>query len=54
MVPRKVGTAWEVVAPAKLNLYLEVLGKRTDGFHELETLLVPVRIYDQLTWSPSN
>jgi 4-diphosphocytidyl-2-C-methyl-D-erythritol kinase len=52
MVPRKVGTAWEVAAPAKLNLYLEVLGKRTDGFHELETLLVPVRIYDQLTWSP--
>ncbi|MDZ4659910.1 MAG: 4-(cytidine 5'-diphospho)-2-C-methyl-D-erythritol kinase [Bythopirellula sp.] len=52
MVPRKVGTAWEITAPAKLNLYLEVLGKRTDGFHELETLLVPVRIYDQLSWSP--
>ena len=46
MVPRKVGTSWEVAAPAKLNLYLEVLGKRTDGFHELETLLVPVQIYD--------
>ncbi len=54
MVPRKVGTAWEVAAPAKLNLYLEVLGKRSDGFHELETLLVPVRIYDQLTWSPTS
>ena len=52
MVPRKVGTAWEIAAPAKLNLYLEVLGRRTDGFHELETLLVPVRIYDQLLWSP--
>ncbi len=64
MVPRKVGcagvgsagvgTAWEVAAPAKLNLYLEVLGKRADGFHELETLLVPVRIYDQLSWFPSS
>ncbi len=54
MVPRKVGTAWEVVAPAKLNLYLEVLGKRTDGFHELETLLVPMRIYDQLSWLPES
>jgi 4-diphosphocytidyl-2-C-methyl-D-erythritol kinase len=51
MVPRKVDTSWEVAAPAKLNLYLEVLGKRTDGFHELETLLVPVQIYDELRWT---
>jgi 4-diphosphocytidyl-2-C-methyl-D-erythritol kinase len=52
MVPRKVGTSWEVAAPAKLNLYLEVLGKRSDGFHELETLMVPARIYDTLRWTP--
>lgn len=52
MVPRKVGAAWEVQAPAKLNLYLEVLGRRADGFHELETLLVPVQVYDHLRWSP--
>ena len=51
MFPHKIGSAWEVYAPAKLNLYLDVLGSRTDGFHELETLLVPVRIYDQLRWS---
>jgi 4-diphosphocytidyl-2-C-methyl-D-erythritol kinase len=54
MVPRKVGAAWEVQAPAKLNLYLEVLGRRTDGFHELETLMVPVQIFDTLRWSPSD
>jgi len=54
MVPRKVGSAWEVDAPAKLNLYLEVLGKRTDGFHDLETLLVPVRIFDRLQWTPGH
>lgn len=53
MFPHKIGSAWEVPAPAKLNLYLDVLGSRTDGFHELETLLVPVRIYDQLLWSAS-
>jgi 4-diphosphocytidyl-2-C-methyl-D-erythritol kinase len=54
MVPRKVGTAWEVQTPAKLNLYLEVLGRRTDGFHELETLLVTVQLFDDLRWSPSH
>jgi 4-diphosphocytidyl-2-C-methyl-D-erythritol kinase len=52
MFPHKIGSAWEVHAPAKLNLYLDVLGSRTDGFHELETLLVPVRLCDQLRWSP--
>jgi 4-diphosphocytidyl-2-C-methyl-D-erythritol kinase len=51
MFPRKVGSAWEVFAPAKLNLYLDVLGHRPDGFHELETLMVPVRIYDGLRWT---
>ena len=52
MFPHQNESAWEVLAPAKLNLYLEVLGPRADGFHELETLLVPVRLYDQLRWTP--
>lgn len=38
-------------APAKLNLYLEVFGRRADGFHELETLMVPVRLSDSLRMS---
>ncbi len=46
----KAGSAWEILAPAKLNLYLEVLGSRADGFHALETLMVPVRVYDQIFW----
>ena len=36
----------EVLAPAKLNLFLEVLAKRSDGFHEIETLMVPIGWYD--------
>src|SRR3954452_7510728 len=40
-------------APAKLNLFLDVLGRRSDGFHDLETLMVPVRLADQVSLSPS-
>lgn len=35
-----------VVAPAKLNLWLRVLGRRADGFHAIETLLVRLRLAD--------
>jgi len=37
-----------VAAPAKVNLHLEVLGKRPDGYHELETLLVTVSLHDHV------
>lgn len=35
--------------PAKLNLFLEILGKRPDGYHELSTVMAPVGLYDTLT-----
>ncbi len=37
-------------APAKLNLYLRVLGRRPDGYHELETLFERVDLADELTF----
>jgi 4-diphosphocytidyl-2-C-methyl-D-erythritol kinase len=37
-----------IATPAKLNLYLEVLGKRVDGFHELETVITTVDRFDEL------
>ena len=40
-------------APAKLNLFLEVLDRREDGYHELETLMVPVGIFDSLSFEPA-
>lgn len=40
-----------VHTPAKLNLFLEVLGKRPDGYHELETLMVTVGKYDSLQFT---
>lgn len=48
MVFRQQGRALVIHTPAKLNLFLEVLDKRTDGFHELETLMVAVGLYDTL------
>ena len=37
-------------SPCKVNLLLNVLGKRSDGFHELETVLHPVNVFDQLAF----
>lgn len=42
------GAAVLVRAPAKVNLFLEVLSKRPDGYHGLATLMVAVSLYDTL------
>src|SRR5438552_13716012 len=44
----------EVVTPAKINLFLEVLARRPDGFHEIETLLTAVTAYDRLIFIPDD
>ena len=41
----------EKASPCKVNLLLNILGKRADGFHELETVFHPVNLYDQLSFS---
>ncbi|MCI0360252.1 MAG: 4-(cytidine 5'-diphospho)-2-C-methyl-D-erythritol kinase [Planctomycetaceae bacterium] len=42
-----------IEAPAKVNLSLEVLFNRSDGFHEIETLIVAVRVCDTLEFTPT-
>jgi 4-diphosphocytidyl-2-C-methyl-D-erythritol kinase len=48
MLIHRRGPDLVVRAAAKVNLYLEVLGKRADGYHELETLMAAVGLYDSL------
>ena len=38
----------QILAPAKINLSLKILGRRNDGFHELDTLIVPISLYDEI------
>lgn len=42
-----------IKAYAKINLSLRVLGKRSDGYHELETIFQQISLYDQLFFSPA-
>lgn len=42
------GPRVSVSTPAKLNLFLELSSRRADGFHELETLMTPINLYDQV------
>jgi 4-diphosphocytidyl-2-C-methyl-D-erythritol kinase len=48
MLTERHADAVVVWAPAKVNLYLEVLAKRADGYHEIETFMVAVSLYDTL------
>src|SRR5947208_5701824 len=38
----------QVFAPAKINLSLKIRGPRGDGFHEIETLIAPISLFDEI------
>ena len=44
----------EVKAPAKLNLTLEVLSKRDDGYHEIRTVYQAVDLFDTIRFEASD
>lgn len=40
----------EKLSPCKVNLLLNILGRRPDGYHELETVMHPVAVHDRLVF----
>jgi 4-diphosphocytidyl-2-C-methyl-D-erythritol kinase len=43
-----------VLAPAKINVFLRIIGRRPDGYHLLDSLMVPISLYDEIeleTWN---
>jgi 4-diphosphocytidyl-2-C-methyl-D-erythritol kinase len=40
------------LAPAKLNLTLAIVGRRTDGYHALHSVMVPLALADRLSFAP--
>ncbi len=39
----------KIKCPAKINLTLEILGKRSDGFHDIQSVMQTINLYDYLT-----
>ncbi|MCU0586827.1 MAG: 4-(cytidine 5'-diphospho)-2-C-methyl-D-erythritol kinase [Syntrophobacteraceae bacterium] len=49
MFKRAAGEAvLDLRAPAKINLWLEVIAKRADGYHDLSSLMLPIGVYDEI------
>ncbi len=38
----------KLLAPAKVNLFLKVVGRRDDGYHDILSLIQPISLYDEL------
>jgi len=43
----------KILSPAKVNLYLRVLRKREDNYHDLATLMQKISLYDELEFFPA-
>ena len=48
----RTGDSLSVSCPAKVNLFLEIHGRRPDGYHEIETVMQAVTVYDTIALQP--
>lgn len=49
-----VGTGFQVLAPAKVNLTLAVLGTRPNGYHDIRSVVVPVALFDTVRFEETD
>ena len=47
--PENIGMT--LLSPAKVNLFLKIIGKRPDGYHDLVTLMCPITLYDRISFT---
>ena len=52
MQVRVDGSRVLVAAPAKVNLFFEILARRDDGYHEIETVMTKISLCDSLSFEP--
>ena len=50
LAPNTLG--YRCISPAKINLFLEILGKRSDGYHDLDTVMLAIDLTDTLEIYP--
>lgn len=48
------GSAVKLLSPAKINLYLNILGKYKNGFHEIESIVERINLFDRIEISCNN
>ena len=44
-----MNSIFSVRATAKVNLYLEILGRRPDGYHDIRSVVMPVSLFDEIS-----
>ncbi len=49
----KIRTPFSLKAPAKINWFLQILGRRKDGYHNIKSLMQCVNLYDDLNFEHS-
>jgi 4-diphosphocytidyl-2-C-methyl-D-erythritol kinase len=54
MILHQSESTWIAETPAKINLFFEVLGKRSDNFHEIVSIALPIRLFDTLTFNATD